>query len=331
MATATDLAGFLANDEENLGARLTVWLTTLEPKDVPASIRIGWKPTGMISEEALDEIAIVNTANQAPALIEEVRKKIVEKLGTQPEGGTLRVRISKKAMKASPDVDMSRKLVAGAFDNDGNVAMIRAEADRLRGENSELRRQNVELVKCVTTQSSSGNVLIAEQAKQIASLGTIRAASTSADEWSSLTTVLGAVAFMYFLPIIKQAMGLPTSAGITDILAVGRKMLTGEVAPVAQAIEQKPERRALPPPGAGPDPVVLDPAPKDPEAGKLTTGQMEPKTIEQEIDSLLARFRADQAFRLALGRRMLDPDLQQEFKNAAAEAFASNISSGEAA
>lgn len=316
MATATDLAGFLANDEENLGARLTVWLTTLEPKDVPASIRIGWKPTGMISEEALDEIAIVNTANQAPALIEEVRKKIIEKLGTQPEGGTLRVRISKKSMKASPDVDMSRKLVAGAFDNDGNVAMIRAEADRLRGENSELRRQNVELVKCVTNSSASANVLVAEQAKQIANLGTIRAASTSADEWSSLTTVLGGVAFMYFLPTLKEAMGLKPSAGIADILLVGRRMLTGEVPPPDQkVIEKAPERRALPPPGAGPDPVVLDAA-AQPEATE------KPKSIEEEIDALLARFRGEKPFRVALGRRMVtDTALQNEFKAAALEAF----------
>jgi hypothetical protein len=329
MATTTDFPGFLRNDDDNLTARLTNWLPGLTKDEIPASVRIYWKPTGMLSEEPLDEIAITSVPASVPVVIEDIQGKVAAKLGPQPDGGTIRVKCSKKSMKASPDVDMQRRLVNGGQSDDLNLAMVKGENDRLRAENQELRRQNVELVKANTAGLGSMTMLVAKQSESIATLGTARAAAAAADEWSGITTILGMVTLYYFFPLIKEQMGLGKDASIREVVEAGKRMIAGDKAP-----PEKPSQRVIPPPGAGrvvdvpPDPGK--PSPASPGGAAETSADGTPgaapadgptETPEESVESIIARFRQDPAFKRALAVRVgSDAELQQELKTAAIQA-----------
>jgi hypothetical protein len=325
MATTTDLPGFLRNDDDNLELRLTEWVSGLSSEDLPGSIRIHWKPTGLLSEEPLNEVAVTSLPVSAAMLVEEVRKKVTDKLGPQPEGGTLRVRASRRSQKASPDVDMSRKLVAGAVEGDVNAALYKGEADRLRLENQELRRQYGELAKSVVAMGGSMTALVGKQAETIGTLGTVRATAGAADEFGGLKTAIGMYLLLQFLPVIKEQLGLNRNASLREVMDAGGRLMRGELDTQAKA--------PAPPPGAGHGPaprqingpagkaIDVDTAPASSDAGAPAL------TIKEQVEAIIERFRTDQEFRRVLALRLAgDTELQEELRGAAMAALMEGVS-----
>lgn len=304
MATATDLPGMLRNDDDNLTVRISEWISNLVASELPGSIRLHWKPTGMTSEELLEEIPVSTVPTSAAVLVEEVAKAIRAKLGAQPEGGSLRVRVAKKNKKNECDIDMQRKLVVGQVDNDANVAMVRQENERLRGENAELRRQNVEFAKVIATMAQSAGLLNAEQAKAIVSLATTRATAGTANEMAGLTTFLGLLTLYFFWPHIKHAMGLDPGAGLKEVIDTGRKMLAGESG------DRHMAHKILPPPGASRRELPTEPKIQPSAEPEIPPG----------ADEFVQRLQSDLKFRRDVASQVMNnPDLLSQLQNAALE------------
>lgn len=304
MATRTDIDGFLRNDDDNLSARVSDWISKLTDADLPGLARVSRKPAGILSEETIGELAITTIPTSAAVLVEEIREVIRGRLGPQPDGGSVRVRISKTRQRSSPDVDMQRRLcVASDVEGDVNAAFLRAQYERVVSENAELRRQNVELVKCNTTVVGSQMALSAEQSKTIAALGTTRAVVTASNDMSGITTFLGLLTFYFFWPQLKVAMGLNPGASVKDVIDAGKRMMAGEQPP-----------------------LLVDKPPKPPDSARRIQQAPDVPAPAAELpkpesaDDFVARLRNDPEFRRDCASRIMpDTALLAELSAAAQE------------
>lgn len=320
MASATDLLGFLRNEEDSLELRLANWLAKLEASKLPARIRVTWRADGTVSEENLmrgqdpDVIPVTALPASASALLDHIHAVVTDRLGPAPAGGVLRIRAASKGNAASPEVDVSRKLVLGGSEDMSSMAIIRAESDRLRSENAELRRQNIELTRSIVTGMGSTTTLLGVQAKQITDLATQRVAGTAASDFSSIVTIIGMIVMFFFLPQIKMWMGLKPDASLQDIVNAGKRMMAGQPsdssgqppapAPAPHVPPAPPEVKALPPLPPG-DPAAGAPIPEPVPAGSpsVTAGDVEARLMDDE------KFRMEMATKI-LGNPILMMQLQ---------------------
>lgn len=325
MASSTDLLGFLRNEEDSLELRLANWLAKLEASKLPARIRVTWRADGTVSEENLmrgqepDVIPVTALPASAAALIDSIHAVVTDRLGPAPAGGVLRIRAASKGNAASPEVDVSRKLVLGGSEDMSTMAIIRAESDRLRSENAELRRQNIELARTLVTGMGSTTTLLGVQAKQITDLATQRVAGTTASDFSSIVTIIGMIVMFFFLPQIKMWMGLKPDSSLQDIVNAGKRMMAGQP-PDSSGHPPAPAPHVPPPPP--PDMKALPPLPPgDPAAGApIPTPAPASSPVPISPDDVAAKLMDDEKFRTEMATKIMGNPILMMQLQAAAEA-----------
>lgn len=303
--SVTDLSGFFRNDEDNLTAQLTTFYNGLKPREYPSKISIQVKIAGSASFESLlkddrgtaRSIVIAEKPTDIGLIIAEIEGALTSRYGPNPTGFSLRIRASKSGMAASPDVDMTRKIIAGeGSEVEGSAQLWKEMYERKLVEYTELHRLYIELVKATSVMFNSATIQNAEQAKTIGALGTARAAGTAANDYGGLTTIIGLFAMAWLLPQIKMALGLPSSSDLVQVgKAVQGLLMTGKVPP---GIEATPERRGPPPAALSPSspssPASL-PAPSPETSDGLNLDQIveKAKSNDDFLTDLKNRIKAD--------------------------------------
>lgn len=204
MATRTDIAGLLRNDEHNLRAALTEWFDKGDPHapdkppKVPAKIRVAYQQTRGSSFETLHEITLTAIPSTPDNILDEVEKVLLAKLGTEP-WGTVRVRGWGQGHSGSPGLDVQRQL--GSTDRDESDEIV-----RLRSELADLRRRDRDMHNTMLTTFQAQSTLVANLADQVVKISTVRSVSSAAADTGSIGSILAFFALFMFKPYITKLL-----------------------------------------------------------------------------------------------------------------------------
>ena len=262
MSSPTDLQGFLRNDDENLSSRLSTWLDRGDDRrgniTLPARIVVRWTAPGAASSEQLFELPITARPKEAANLIEEIEKRVVEKLGPAPVG-ILRVRGNGKGASASPGLDFQCTLVTESTANGTAGEAL------LRGMVEQFARMTREMHTAGQQDRAALMTLVADQAKTIQKLATVRTASSAAADNNSLGSVFGIMVLLMIAPFLKDIVNQADEPdGATNQLLDGMRGLVKKWLGPKGKKEADPGRQ-LPPPPQIPESVlsgdVTPPAP----------------------------------------------------------------------
>jgi len=302
----TDLDGYLKNDADNLSMRVSLWVSTLKPSDLPGKVVITWRVRTGRSEGPAGELPIAAKPDPA-TLIDSIAKLIREKLGPDPTEGHLRVRISNNKKASIPEIDFSRLLIAGGAGEDPNLSLLRQELDYSR---QQIREKDALLAQLTV----SAHQLSASLAQSVGSLGAQRAVGATAADIGTPGAIIGLGVFLMAYPAAKRLLGLPDGAGFEEVLEAGAAALNrGKIGGARKVdVETLPRGASYAPllavfDGAGPPFGFLGEPGEAAEAGETPAPPMPQEAANTEIDedAFIERLRHDDAFARRLGRRIL--------------------------
>jgi hypothetical protein len=307
MATATDLAGFLRNDEDCLTRKIHNWWRTY---DGPCCFNVKWTPIGGSTAERLtkpDPITVTADPKGVDNLVQMIEDVVTDKAGLGPAPiGTLRVQGYRPGKSGDPDLDFSRTLrppdAAGL--GDPSLARVEGWLQEERRRIALLLSEQRQLVASIVT--TQGHL-----AQALTTSATVRTASSASAELSGLGPLLALVVLVVAYPAIKEALGLPAGAPMSDVIRAARVQLgsaTSEFGQLARIAVPDMARLPAPPPvlngttAREPVPVTLDGAPVDGPAASAPSST--PATSSP--GDVLGRVAADPAYaaelRAELGR-----------------------------
>lgn len=261
MSTPVVLEEFLRSEDGNFTLRLCDWLKHVTAEKL--SINVKFQPHGSNWQRLNDEpLTLGRQIEGVPNFVDMLDELIREKMGPNPFG-TIRIQGYEPRKSAHPSLDVTRTLIPpeAAGMNEPNTALLRSTiADRDR-RNAQLENQLSQVTNALALLSGNlGNAL--------QNAATIRTASNASNELSGLGPLVSLVALVILYPQIKDLLGIPKDAPLSDVIRAFRGMINGTADAPSSA---RPATSTTQRPG------FAHPVPKEPpEVGAAAVGLLLP-------------------------------------------------------
>lgn len=218
MATPALLSEALREADDNLTLRLSQWFTQVHSEKLFVNVR--FSPHGQGPQRLNGEPLEVNRQLEGiNNFVDRIEDLIREKLGPAPFG-VLRIQGYEPRKSASPSLDFTRTLIPeeAAGLNDANSAVYRAI-------NADLLRRNAQLETHLVSMSSQLAIALGSTSQALQGAATIRTASSASNELSGLGPLVSLIAIIVLYPQLKEILGLPPDAPMTDVIKAARTAL----------------------------------------------------------------------------------------------------------